>query len=478
MRCSMIVCTFLVGLMMSLLGCGGGSTGNTSGGGGGSDAGTTGSLDGQSSTVTPNSIRAYKGNYASICESNEEITNLDQGGAVYAVTYSKVEPLSESVAAFTYRVDFYSDKDCTAFPIGSLENNGSNQVKIISAFQSGTEIIDRVQYDMTPLLGTFMSSPIKGNVLLPGAIRISIPDFLVFNYFTIKDVWRLKSNALWEGDEDKGVDQDGFPLTVVSKPFTNLIKAYPPAVPKPCAAKTVNWMVQGNLCSSQLGLTTSSANVFNLSNTQADTQGAASFVCTNGEWIGPDPLQATCATKILQNNPINFSCPEKTWSWTVNGHSCSGKSKSATVHSQDFITNDALGMVGSKSVQCIQSAPGVFSWTEFLSSMYPDVKIESCEVAKPISVITDPLKIVQVKACMSCHVVSGVEYTLPWAGGYAFPSFERISKYYAGRPPAAGVLEAKIRFGGVGVFGNVPMSGNSDLSDEELKIIIPWILSR
>lgn len=86
--------------------------------------------------------------------------------------------------------------------------------------------------------------------------------------------------------------------------------------------------------------------------------------------------------------------------------------------------------------------------------------------------LTDPLQIAQLKNCILCHSVTDPSQSV------AGISMRVIADHYRNSPPAAGVLESKVKLGGVGTFGAVPMPANSQISDAELAIVIPWILSQ
>jgi len=59
------------------------------------------------------------------------------------------------------------------------------------------------------------------------------------------------------------------------------------------------------------------------------------------------------------------------------------------------------------------------------------------------------------------------------------PTLKAISAKYAGDKDAPAKLEAKVRAGGAGVWGTVPMPRipTSSASDEEVKVIVAWMLS-
>jgi cytochrome c len=56
------------------------------------------------------------------------------------------------------------------------------------------------------------------------------------------------------------------------------------------------------------------------------------------------------------------------------------------------------------------------------------------------------------------------------------PSFKDIAKKYADRGDAVAYLSGKIRSGGVGVWGQVPMPAQS-LSDADAAVIAQWLKS-
>ena len=59
------------------------------------------------------------------------------------------------------------------------------------------------------------------------------------------------------------------------------------------------------------------------------------------------------------------------------------------------------------------------------------------------------------------------------------PTLKAISAKYATDKDAPARLEAKVRAGGAGVWGTIPMPRipASTVSDEEVKVIVAWMLS-
>ncbi|MBK9160920.1 MAG: c-type cytochrome [Nitrosomonadales bacterium] len=59
------------------------------------------------------------------------------------------------------------------------------------------------------------------------------------------------------------------------------------------------------------------------------------------------------------------------------------------------------------------------------------------------------------------------------------PSIKDIALKYAGVQGAAAKLEAKVRNGGSGAFGSMPMPATpKSVSDESIKTIVEWTLSQ
>ena len=58
------------------------------------------------------------------------------------------------------------------------------------------------------------------------------------------------------------------------------------------------------------------------------------------------------------------------------------------------------------------------------------------------------------------------------------PSYQEVAAKYKGQADAVAVLSAKVRHGGSGVWGQVPMTPNGPdkISDADLKAAIEWIL--
>ena len=56
------------------------------------------------------------------------------------------------------------------------------------------------------------------------------------------------------------------------------------------------------------------------------------------------------------------------------------------------------------------------------------------------------------------------------------PSYQDVAAKYKGQADAADKLAAKVKAGGVGVWGQVPMPPNPTVPDADMKALVTWIL--
>lgn len=56
------------------------------------------------------------------------------------------------------------------------------------------------------------------------------------------------------------------------------------------------------------------------------------------------------------------------------------------------------------------------------------------------------------------------------------PSFESVADKYKDQADAAAVLSLKIKNGGAGVWGRVPMPAHNQVPDEQIKTLVTWVL--
>ena len=67
--------------------------------------------------------------------------------------------------------------------------------------------------------------------------------------------------------------------------------------------------------------------------------------------------------------------------------------------------------------------------------------------------------------CMACHAVDKK---------LVGPSYQDVAKKY--KAADADALAAKVKAGGKGVWGQIPMPPNAKVSDADVKTLVTWIL--
>lgn len=80
----------------------------------------------------------------------------------------------------------------------------------------------------------------------------------------------------------------------------------------------------------------------------------------------------------------------------------------------------------------------------------------------------DPMALAQKYNCLSCHAL---DHKL------VGPAWDAVAKKYRGEKGAEAKLAAKIRKGGSGVWGSIPMPPNPGPSDADLKELVHFILN-
>ena len=71
-------------------------------------------------------------------------------------------------------------------------------------------------------------------------------------------------------------------------------------------------------------------------------------------------------------------------------------------------------------------------------------------------------------ACTACHAVDKK---------VVGPAFKEVAAKYKGDKTAEAKLVDKVKKGGVGVWGQVPMPPNSAVSDKDIQTLVKWVLS-
>jgi cytochrome c len=71
--------------------------------------------------------------------------------------------------------------------------------------------------------------------------------------------------------------------------------------------------------------------------------------------------------------------------------------------------------------------------------------------------------------CLTCHAVDKKVIG---------PSYAEVAAKYKGDAGAEAKLIAKVKNGGTGAWGQIPMPPNASVPDADIKILVKWVLSQ
>lgn len=77
-------------------------------------------------------------------------------------------------------------------------------------------------------------------------------------------------------------------------------------------------------------------------------------------------------------------------------------------------------------------------------------------------------ELAEKKGCLACHAIDAKRIG---------PSFKDVATKYADDKKAVAALATKVRKGGGGVWGAIPMPANSQVTEAEAKKLVEWILA-
>ena len=79
------------------------------------------------------------------------------------------------------------------------------------------------------------------------------------------------------------------------------------------------------------------------------------------------------------------------------------------------------------------------------------------------------LELAQKSGCTACHAVEK---------RVVGPGYKEVAAKYKGNPKAQAMLEDKVKKGGMGVWGQIPMPANASVSDADIKTLVKWVLAQ
>ena len=78
------------------------------------------------------------------------------------------------------------------------------------------------------------------------------------------------------------------------------------------------------------------------------------------------------------------------------------------------------------------------------------------------------LELATKSACTACHAVDKK---------LVGPSYKDVAAKYKGNAKAEAMLIEKVKKGGVGTWGQVPMPPNANVKDADVQTLVKWILT-
>nr|WP_245932942.1 c-type cytochrome [Caballeronia novacaledonica] len=80
----------------------------------------------------------------------------------------------------------------------------------------------------------------------------------------------------------------------------------------------------------------------------------------------------------------------------------------------------------------------------------------------------DAMVIARSNACMGCHAIDRK---------LVGPSFQQVAEKYKGDPQAGAKLAKKVKNGGAGVWGSIPMPSHPRMNDADIRTVVAWVLT-
>ena len=79
------------------------------------------------------------------------------------------------------------------------------------------------------------------------------------------------------------------------------------------------------------------------------------------------------------------------------------------------------------------------------------------------------LELATKSGCLACHAVDHKVIG---------PAYKDVAATYKGDAGAAARLAAKVKAGGAGVWGQIPMPPNAQVADKDIKTLVDWVLTQ
>ncbi len=98
----------------------------------------------------------------------------------------------------------------------------------------------------------------------------------------------------------------------------------------------------------------------------------------------------------------------------------------------------------------------------------PASEASAAEAAAPAAAAGDPLALATQSGCMACHQIETK---------VVGPAYKEVAAKYRDDAAALDMLVGKVKNGGVGTWGQIPMPPNAHVSDDNIRTIVTWLLT-
>ncbi|MEW8028608.1 MAG: c-type cytochrome [Candidatus Thiodiazotropha sp.] len=131
---------------------------------------------------------------------------------------------------------------------------------------------------------------------------------------------------------------------------------------------------------------------------------------------------------------------------------------------------DRIAPIGKVSVAG-EAKPAAAPATQTAAAEAPAAEVPAAEAPAAEAAPAaggDALALATQSGCMACHQV---------ATKVVGPAYTEVAAKYKGDAAALDLLVAKVKSGGVGTWGQIPMPPNAHVSDDNIRTIVSWVLT-
>ena len=106
-----------------------------------------------------------------------------------------------------------------------------------------------------------------------------------------------------------------------------------------------------------------------------------------------------------------------------------------------------------------------------MKTLLTSIGIVGLTMALPVAAQKEPEALAAAAACNTCHLLEQK---------MVGPSYQAVAARYRSEDGAADQIYKRMRKGSQGIWGDTPMPpvDKDTLNDEELKVVVDWILSQ